>query len=124
MINRIFMCRTHFLSLLFFVITGIFFSSSVAFGDDDNPATLADVHKILLQAAGYQSDTPPTSDEQTELLNKALKMIAKIPHAYHGQLKAATRDINAALSELSNGDPAHKAKEDIYDADDQIKAIM
>ena len=37
---------------------------------------------------------------------------------------AAARSINAALSELAKGDPAHKAKEDIYDADDQIKSIM
>lgn len=118
------MKKTRFASLLLFVIAAISFSFPAAFGDDANPATLADVHKILLQAAGYESDTPPTPAEQTELLDKALKMIHQIRHTYHVQLKAATRSINAALSELGSGDPAHKAKEDIYDADDLIKSIM
>ena len=118
------MNTARFRRLILFVIAGCLFASPALFGDDDNPATLADIHKILLQAAGYQSDTPPTPAEQTELLHKALKMIQDIPHVYHGHLKAATRSVNAALSELENGDPAHKVKGDIYDADDKIKSIM
>ena len=110
--------------LIVFVIAGCLFTSPALFGDDANPATLADVHKILLQAAGYQSDTPPTPAEQTELLQKALKGIHEIPHVYRGQLKAASRSIEDALVELEKGDPAHKVKEDIYDADDKIKSIM
>ena len=95
--------------------------------DDDDGGrtpTLADIHKILLEAAGYQSDTPPTAAEQTVLLDKALAMLKKIPPVYHGQLKVAKASIEAALSELSTGDTAHKAKGDIYDADDAIKSIM
>ncbi len=106
------------------ILTASSFFYSCARADDNPPATLADVHKILLQAAGYQSISEPTPAQQTELLKKALTMIEQIPHVYHGQLKGATRSINAALSELSNGDPAHKAKEDIYNADDLIKSIM
>jgi hypothetical protein len=53
-----------------------------------------------------------------------LKMIDQIPHVYNGELKAASRDINAALNELSQGDPANKAREDIFNADDEIKSIM
>ena len=87
-------------------------------------ATLADVHKILLKAAGYQSDTPPTPAEQTQLLNKALEMLQKVPHVYHGELQKAAMSIEAALNELSTGDTAHKAKGDIYDADDAIKSVM
>ncbi len=110
--------------LLFFGVIGGFLSFSQAWADDSNAPTLANVHKTLLEAAGYQSDTPPTVDQQIDLLKKAAKMIEQIPHVYHGQLKAAAQDINAALSELSNGDPDHKAREDIFNADDEIKSIM
>jgi hypothetical protein len=101
-----------------------FFSASSAHGDAAGNATLSDIHKTLLQAAGYNSDTPPTQDQQVQLLNEALEQLHDVPHVYHGQLKEAARLINAALSELSNGDPAHKAREDIFGADDQIKSIM
>jgi hypothetical protein len=88
------------------------------------PASLDDVHHVLQQAAGVNADTPPTIDQQKELLGQAIKMIHSIPHVYHGQLKQVDRDINAALNELSSGDGAHKARTDILDADDLIKSIM
>ena len=106
------------------IIGGFCSLSSLVHADDTNGATLTDVHKVLLQAAGYQTDTPPTSDEQTALLQKALKMLKDIPHVYHGQLKHAAQDINSALSELADGDKAHKARELIFDADNEIKAVM
>jgi hypothetical protein len=119
------MIQIRLLGILFGIVAVLFFAlSSPVLGDNGNAATLSDVHKTLLQAAGYDADTPPTPDEQVKLLNQALKQIRTIPHVYHGQLKEATRLINAALNELSNGDPAHKAREDIFDADDQIKSIM
>jgi len=118
------MNRTRFLSLLLFVVAGMVFSFQSALGDNENAPTLTDVHKILLQAAGYQADTPPTSDEQKELLNKALKMMEKLPPVYHGHLASAKRSVVAALDEVGNGDTANKAKEKIYDADDQIKKMM
>jgi hypothetical protein len=110
-----------FLSL---IAVGTFLSRSTAFADESNPASLADIHKVLQQAAGYQADTPPTADQQVELLHSALKMLHDIPHVYRGQLRAAAQDINAALDELSTGDTAHKARGDIFDADDAIKSIM
>ena len=61
---------------------------------------------------------------KVQLLNSALKMLRKIPHVYHGQLRAAAQSINAALDELSTGDAAHKARQDIFDADDDIKSVM
>lgn len=51
-------------------------------------------------------------------------MLKDIPHVYHGQLKHAAQDINSALSELADGDKAHKARELIFDADNEIKAVM
>ena len=118
------MNRTRFFSLLLFIVAGTAFSFQSALGDNENAPTLTDVHKILLQAAGYQSDTPPTIDEQKELLNKELKMLEKLPRVYHGHLAAAKRSVSAALDELGSGDTANKAKGDIYDADDQIKEMM
>jgi hypothetical protein len=118
------MNRTHFLSLFLFAIAGIFFSFSPVYGDDAAVPTITDIHNVLLQAAGRNSDTPPTIAEQTELLNKALKMADQLPHVYHGRLAKTKRCIVAALNELGNGDPAHKAKEDIYAADDAIKSMM
>ena len=114
-----------FAPLLF--VTIMFFSFPHEAVGDDAPsggATLADVHKTLLQAAGYQSTTPPTIAEQSALLHKAIQMLHEIPHVYHGQLKHASQDINAALTELEGGDAAHKAKQLIYSADDEIKSVM
>jgi hypothetical protein len=110
--------------LMCLIIGGFCSLPSLVRADDTSGSTLTDVHKVLLQAAGYQADTPPTSDEQTALLQKALKMIKGVPHVYRGQLKRATQDINSALSELADGDKAHRARELIFDADNEIKAIM
>jgi hypothetical protein len=118
------MTRTRFLSLLLLIISGIAFTFQSALGDNENAPTLADVHKILLQAAGYQSTTPPTVAEQKELLNKALKMLEKLPRVYHGHLAAAERSVTAALDELGRGDTANKARGEIFDADDQVKGMM
>ena len=90
---------------------------------DDGSVTLQDVHEILLQAAGTP-DNPTTPDQQKDLLGKARDMMRHLPHVYHGQLKHAQEDVEAALNELSTGDPAHKVREDIFDADDLIKSIM
>jgi len=106
------------------LIVASFIAFSPVRADDTPPASLQDVHQILLQAAGYEADTPPTPDQQRDLLGQALKMIRTIPHVYHGQLNQASRDIEAALTELAQGDPAHKVRNDIFDADDLIKAIM
>lgn len=118
------MNRTRFLSLLLFVVAGMAFSFQSAWGDSENSPTLTDVHKILLQAAGYQTDTPPTIAEKKELLEKALRMLEKLPPVYHGHLAVAKRSVVAALDELANGDTANRAKGKIYDADDQIKGMM
>lgn len=108
-----------------FVIVGAVLAfSSRLFANENNVGSLHDVHEILLQAAGYQADTPPTTDQQTELLHKAIKMLRTVPHVYHGQLRIATRDINSALDQLATGDAGHKARSLILDADDQIKSVM
>ncbi len=110
-------------SLLILAIIGIAFSYSPAFGDATASASFADIHKVLLQAVGDQ-DATPTVAQQTELLNKALKMLSEIPRGgYHGQLKGAKQSIETALSELSTGDTLH-AKNDILSADDAIKSLM
>ena len=90
----------------------------------DNPASLKDVHDILMQAAGDNPDSMPPVDQQKSLLGDALKKIHHIPHVYHGDLNRASRDVEAALNELSNGDAAHKARHDILDAADLIKELM
>jgi hypothetical protein len=90
---------------------------------DDGSVTLGDVHQILLQAAG-SPDNPTPADQQKDLLGKARDMMRHLPHVYRGQLKRAQEDVEAALDELANGDPAHKVREDIFDADDLIKSIM
>jgi hypothetical protein len=59
------------------------------------------------------------------LLKKAMQMLTQIPKGgYHGQLVAARRSVESALSELSTGDTAHRARGYIYDADEEVKACM
>jgi hypothetical protein len=110
-------------SLIALVVVGILFVCSPRLFANAS-GSLEDVHKILQQAAGVNADTPPTADQQKELLAEAIKLIHSIPHVYHGQLRQADRDINAALDELASGDKAHKARQDIFDADDVIKSLM
>jgi len=123
------------LGLLLFVLTGFFFSIAPVIGDETTapPASLDAIHKLLQQAGGYQADAPPPPAKQTELLNQANKMISDLEHApqtappprgYFRQLRDATRSINAALQEIGTGDTAHKAKGDIFDADDIVKSLM
>jgi hypothetical protein len=110
-------------SLVVFTAVLLFFGSP-QLRADDAPASLDDVHKVLLQAAGDSADAPPPVDQQKELLGQALKMIRTLPHVYHGELKRAAQEVEAALDELSKGDSAHKARSDILDADDLIRSIM
>jgi hypothetical protein len=110
--------------LLLLTLAGFFLALPAARAEDEAPATLAGVHHLLLEAAGYQNPAPPSSSEQTELLKKALHIMEGLPPVYHGHLAKAKRSVEAALSELGQGDPAGRVKEDIYDADDQIKSIM
>jgi len=111
-------------SLIASAVAVLLFASSPLRADDGNPPSLEDVHKILKQAAGDSEDTAPPPDQQKALVSQALDMIHKLPHVYHGELKKAARDLEAALDELANGDAAHKARSDILDADDLIRSIM
>ncbi len=110
-------------SLVVFTLVLVFFGSP-QLRADDTPPSLDDVHKVLLQAAGDSADAPPSADQQKALLGQALDMIHQLPHVYHGELKQAAREVEAALDEIGNGDAAHKARSDILDADDLIKSIM
>ncbi len=120
------MHKSRFFGMALLIATGIFFSFKPIKADDNPPPTFAAAHALLKQAAdAYKADTPPNPAQQTELLKKAQSILAQIPKGgYHGQLKAALRSVEEALTELSTGDTAHKAKEDIYDADDAVKACM
>jgi hypothetical protein len=120
------MHKSRVLGLSLLVVTGLFFSCASAMGDDNAVPSFEAVHALLQQAAdAYKADTPPVPAQQVELLNKAAKMLGQIPRGgYHGQLKAAIRSVEAAIDEINTGDTAHKAKEDIYDADDAVKSIM
>jgi len=110
-------------SLVVFTI-GLALFGSPQLRADDTPPSLDDVHKVLVEAAGDSSDAQPPVDQQKELLGQALEMIRKLPHVYHGELRHAAQDVEAALVEIGNGDGAHKARSDILDADDLIKSIM
>lgn len=119
------MNRSRVSSLIVLVIVAALFGfSSRVIANENSASSLHDVHEVLLQAAGDQPDNMPSGDQQTELLHKAIKMLRTVPHVYHGQLRTATRDINAALNELSTGDAGHKVRSLILDADDQIKSVM
>jgi hypothetical protein len=119
-------------AVFIFLSVAIFFSLQPVMADDpaaDNsggndqqsPATLVDVHKLLQQAGDYQGDTPPP--KQADLLNQALKEMHRIHHT-HGQMKQAVDDINAALSELTSGNNPAKVKSDIQEADDIVRQLM
>lgn len=109
--------------LAVFVVTVGFLSASRTWADTPT-ASLKDVHELLVAAAGDGPDNAPPADKQKTLLADALKDIHHVPHVYHGKLNAAARNIEAALTELSSGDTAHKARHDILDADDIIKSLM
>jgi hypothetical protein len=111
-------------SLMTSAVAALLIASSHVCADEGNPASLADVHKLLQQAAGDSADTAPAPDQQKALIAQALEMIHHVPHVYHGELKHAARDLEAALDELAGGNTADKARSDILDADDLIRSIM
>ena len=115
---------SRFYSLIASAVAVLLFACSPLRADDSNPPSLAEVHKLLQQAAGDSEDTAPPPDQQKAFVSQAIKMIRQLPHIYHGELRAATADLEAALNELAGGDAAHKARSDILDADDLIRSIM
>jgi len=111
-------------SLMASAMATLLFVAAPLRADDSNPPSLVGVHQLLRQAAGDSDDTAPPPDQQKALVGQAIKMIRQLPHIYHGELRAATVDLEAALNELAAGDAAPKARSDILEADDLIRTIM
>ncbi len=111
-------------SLIVSAVALLLFVSSPLRADDGNPPSLDQVHKVLQQAAGDSEDSAPAPDQQKALVGHAIEMIHRLPHIYHGELRKATAELEAALDELASGDAAHKARSDILDADDLIRSLM
>jgi hypothetical protein len=111
-------------SLIASAVAVLLFVSSPLRADEGNPPSLDQVHKLLQQAAGDSGDAAPPPDQQKALVSQAIEMIRQLPHVYHGELRKASAELEAALDELNGGDAAHKARSDILDADDLIRSIM
>jgi hypothetical protein len=121
-LSRMSLSRISF--LIASAVAVLLFASSPLRADEGGPGSLDEVHKILRQAVGDSEDSAPAPDQQKALVGRALDMIHRLPHVYHGELIKASRDLEAALDELTRGDAAHKARSDILDADDLIRSIM
>jgi hypothetical protein len=103
---------------------GFFLTSFPLRADNPVPATPDDVHKILREALGDGPDSAPPPEQQRALVSKALKVIERVPHVYHGELMRAAQDMSAALEDLARDGGASKARGEILDADDLIRSIM
>ena len=105
-------------------VAGLILVSLPVRADDAGPATPEQVHKVLREALGDGPDTAPPAAQQRDLVAKALKLIQRVPHVYHGELMRAAQDLSTALEDLGRPDGASKARGDILDADDLIRGIM
>ena len=99
------------------VILGL---SARAFADDDGD--LLKQSEDLLKQAWNPGGDPPSNDQRTELLGKAIALAQKEPdHRLARNRVAAIQSMKAALEEIKAGDPNNKANEDMQDADRDLR---
>ena len=94
-----------------------------AYAGDDG-ALLKQAEDLVHQAWNPGGD-PPSNDDRTQLLTKAIELAAKEPdHRLAGRRVEAIRLIKAALEEMKNGDPENRVNGDLQDADRALRDAM
>jgi hypothetical protein len=115
-------------------ISACLYFSAPAFGDDGNNAALISQARDLVHQAWNPDGDPPSDNQRTALLNKALKLLQQLPpppplphHVhFHGDLEIedhvgkAIQDISGAISGIQNGTPADQVTAAIQDADVEL----
>ena len=116
------------------MIGAFLYFSAPAFGDDGNTAAVISQARDLVHQAWNPDGDPPSDDQRTALLNKALKLLQQLPPPppehhwvhFHGDIVVqdhvgkAIQDINSAISGIQNGTPADQINASIQDADVEL----
>jgi hypothetical protein len=115
--------KPHYLlnSILFTVFCAILSLSSPALAAPDPLILQAqDQLRQALNAGG----PAPSDEDKTALLKSALNLLKQSPAAvYRGPLKRAIAYVKSAIFEMSSGAQDNKAKDYIYKALDELRAI-
>jgi hypothetical protein len=115
-----------FLARLAFVVLGIslFTFAPLRADDVDIHAVVEQIHGLLHEAMGGESGTPPPNAQRTDLLKKAGDLLEGLPPGrYHGHRVKAAGLIRSALDKIAQGDAGDTAKEDIRDADYEVRQL-
>jgi hypothetical protein len=94
-----------------------------AFAGDDG-ALLKQAEDLVHQAWNPEGD-PPSNDDRTQMLKKAIDLAINEPdHRLGGTRVDAIRLMKAALEEIKNGDPNGKVNSDLQDADRMLRTAI
>ena len=76
----------------------------------------------LVHQAWNPAGDPPSNDQRTQLLTKAVDLAKNAPqHRVHGHRVHAILLMRSALDELKNGDPGNKVSGYLKDADSELR---
>ena len=88
-------------------------------GDDGDVLKQAD---DLVKQAWNPGGDPPSSDQRTDLLTKAIDLAKSEPdHRLHHQREEAIRDLQLAIDTIKAGDPDNKVNGILKDADEDLR---
>ena len=97
--------------------------SSVAWAGDEGD--LLKQAQDLVHQAWNPGGNPPSNDQRTQLLTKALELTKAEPdHHLHRNRLEAMRLMRAALEEIKIGDPNNKVTADLQDADRALREAI
>jgi len=97
--------------------------STPAFAGDDG--ALLDQAEHLVHQAWNPGGDPPSNEDRTQMLNKAIELAQKEPdHHLRGTRVEAIRLMRAALEEIKTGDPDNKLNSDLQEADRALRDAM
>ena len=94
--------------------------------DDDIHATVEQIHGLLHRALEGDNGTPPPNAQRAALLTQAQDLIDGLvlnTRAARHARAMALADVKSALEKVNAGDVSDTAKEDIRDADSEVRDL-
>ena len=102
-------------------VAGAFLGYATPVFANDDGDVLKQSEDLLKQAWNPGGD-PPSNDQRTDLLTKAIELAkTESDHRLHGQRMKAVRDMQLAIDTIKAGDPDNKVNGILQDADRELR---